>query len=106
MIKIHIKSDCDKSSNDVFKTFASAIIKQDFNCSNVCNPLWLEPILNTIDHGLDNCVEPTDYYCMYSEDTLNLIVPLAPATLKVNTYFDPKHQVNFDSKGALTHLKS
>ncbi len=57
--------DCDGSPNDVFQNFASAIIKQDFNCSNICNPLWLEPILNTIDHGLDECVDSADYYCMY-----------------------------------------
>ena len=44
--------------------------------------------MDTIDHGLDRCIESADYYCMYSEDTIDLIAPLAPTTLKVHTYFD------------------
>ena len=47
-------TDCSDSDSglDVFQNFATKIVAQDFNCSNVCNPIWLEPILDTIDSGI------------------------------------------------------
>ena len=47
-------TDCSESESglDVFQNFATKIIAQDFNCSNICKPIWLEPILDTIDSGI------------------------------------------------------
>ena len=38
----------------VFQNFAQNILdrKKDYNCTNVCVPIWFEPITNTIDHDL------------------------------------------------------
>ena len=83
-------TDCDDGANDVFQNFALKILEQEFNCSNICNPLWLEPILNTVNHDLEDCIESADYYCMYSDQTVNLITPLAPATLKSCSIKTPK----------------
>ena len=83
-------TDCDDGINDVFQNFAMKILEQDFNCSNICNPLWLEPILNTINHDLEDCINSADYYCMYSNAVVSQITPLAPATLKSCLIKTPK----------------
>ena len=82
--------DCDDGPNDVFQNFALKIMEQTYNCSNICNPLWLEPILNTINHSLENCNDTDDYFCMYSSDAQNKINLLAPATLKSCHIKSPK----------------
>ena len=40
--------------------------------------------------GLEYCVEAEDQYCMYKEQTLKQIEPLAPATLKTCHIKSPK----------------
>ena len=52
--KDYIK-DCDATiGRTVFQNFAQKIVdhKKDYNCTNVCIPIWLEPITNTIEHDL------------------------------------------------------
>ena len=52
--KDYIK-DCDATiGRTVFQNFAQKIVdhKKDYNCTNVCIPIRLEPITNTIDHDL------------------------------------------------------
>ena len=62
----------------------------DFNCTNVCVPLWIEPILDTIDHNYENCENPKDYYCMYSSEVEDIVVALAPESLKSCVMKSPK----------------
>ena len=40
--------------------------------------------------GLEHCVEAEDQYCMYKQQTLQQIEPLAPATLKTCHIKSPK----------------
>ena len=40
--------------------------------------------------GLEHCVEPDEYYCMYTDEAINLITPIAPATLKSCHIKSPK----------------
>ena len=54
MQKEYIKN-CDGTiGRTVFQNFAQKIVdhKKDYNCTNVCIPIWLEPITNTIEHDL------------------------------------------------------
>ena len=47
--------NCDGTiGRTVFQNFAQKIVdsKKDYNCSNVCIPIWFEPITNTIDHDI------------------------------------------------------
>ena len=57
--KDYIKN-CDGTiGRTVFQNFAQKIVdsKKDYNCTNVCIPIWFEPITNTIDHdiGMETC---------------------------------------------------
>ena len=52
--KDYIKN-CDGTiGRTVFQNFAQKIVdsKKDYNCTNVCIPIWFEPITNTIDHDI------------------------------------------------------
>ena len=47
--------NCDGTiGRTVFQNFAQKIVdsKKDYNCTNVCIPIWFEPITNTIDHDI------------------------------------------------------
>ena len=47
--------NCDSTpGRTVFQNFAQNIVneKSNYNCSNVCIPLWFEPITNAIDHDI------------------------------------------------------
>ena len=47
--------NCDGTiGRTFFQNFAQNIVdhKKDYNCTNVCIPIWLEPITNTIEHDL------------------------------------------------------
>ena len=87
---LYIKN-CDEGNQTVFQNFAKSFIKniQKYNCTNVCVPIYLEPILRTIEHGMENCKNSKDYYCMY-EVALQEIAPLAPETLKSCEVKSPK----------------
>ena len=87
--KLYLK-DCDSGSNNVFQNFALKILKQNFSCAKICNPLWLEPILDTVDHNLENCIDTADYFCMHSSEVQKKITPLAPSTLKSCHMKSPK----------------
>ena len=55
----YIKNCDDTVGRTVFQNFAQKIVdsKKDYNCTNVCIPIWFEPITNTIDHdiGMETC---------------------------------------------------
>ena len=47
--------NCDATTGrTVFRNFAQKIVnsKKDFNCTNFCIPIRIEPITNTIDHDI------------------------------------------------------
>ena len=47
--------NCDGTiGRSVFQNFAQKIVdnKKDYNCTNVCVPIWFEPITNTVDHDI------------------------------------------------------
>ena len=50
----YIKNCDDTIGRTVFQNFAQKIVdsKKDYNCTNVCIPIWFEPITNTIDHDI------------------------------------------------------
>ena len=50
----------------------------------------LGPILDTVDHNLENCIDRADYFCMYSSEVQKKITPLAPSTLKSCHMKSPK----------------
>ena len=85
--------NCDGNlENNVFKNFAQKFVDRhdDYNCTNVCAPLWLEPITNTIEHSLENCEMAEDYYCMYTDQVVDIVTPLAPESLKSCKVKSPK----------------
>ena len=87
---LYIKN-CDKGNQTVFQRFAKSFVKNvhKYDCINVCVPIYLGPILRTIEHDLEYCKNSKDYYCMY-EVALQEIVPLAPETLKSCVMKSPK----------------
>ena len=87
---LYIKN-CDEGNQTVFQNFAKSFTKniQKYNCTNVCVPIYLEPILRTIEHDIEYCKNSKDYYCMY-EVALQEIAPLAPETLKSCEVKSPK----------------
>ena len=52
--KDYIKNCDGNIGRTVFQNFAQKIVdsKKDYNCTNVCIPIWFEPITNTIDHDI------------------------------------------------------
>ena len=50
----YIKNCDDTIGRNVFQNFAQKIVdsKKDYNCTNVCIPIWFEPITNTVDHDI------------------------------------------------------
>ena len=52
--KDYIKNSDGNIGRTVFQNFAQKIVdsKKDYNCTNVCIPIWFEPITDTIDHDI------------------------------------------------------
>ena len=44
----YIKNCDGRNDRTVFENFAQKVVENDFNCTQVCMPLWLEPITSTI----------------------------------------------------------
>ena len=106
-IENHYIKHCDEGNDSVYRNFAKKFVehKQNFTCKNVCIPLYFEPIADTIKHNIPNCDKAEDYYCMYSPEVLNIIVPLASETLKV-LFSKIKKFDNFVFQNILTILPS